>query len=186
MKVIVGLGNPGERYENTRHNVGFMVIDRLAERWNIKLGPSKLKGWIGEGIIQQQKVVLLKPATYMNLSGESVRAAMDWYKFSLDDIVIIYDDLDLPAGQLRLREKGSAGGHNGIKSLIQHLGTQEFKRVRVGVDRPAPGSDIPNYVLAPFPKDQRPLVEESIDRSCDAVEFWLKVNFLDAMSRFPR
>jgi PTH1 family peptidyl-tRNA hydrolase len=186
MRLIVGLGNPGEHYENTRHNIGFKVVDRLAERWNIKLGPSKLKGWIGEGIIQQQKVILLKPATYMNLSGESVRAALDWYKFNIEDLIVIYDELDLPTGQLRLREKGSAGGHNGMKSLIQHLGTHEFKRVRVGVDRPAPGHDISNYVLGSFSKDQLSIVEEAVERSCDAVEFWLKVNFLEAMSRFPR
>jgi PTH1 family peptidyl-tRNA hydrolase len=186
VKVIVGLGNPGERYEGTRHNVGFMALDRLAERWDIKLAPSKMKGWLGEGVIHRQKVILLKPATYMNLSGESVRAALDWYKADRENLVVVYDDLDLPTGQLRLREKGGAGGHNGIKSIIQHLGTPEFKRVRIGIDRPAPGSDIAHYVLDHFPKSEHPTVLEALDRSCDAIEYWLQENFFKAMNQYPK
>jgi PTH1 family peptidyl-tRNA hydrolase len=186
MKVIVGLGNPGERYEATRHNVGYMALNRLAERWSIKVGPSKLQGWLGEGLIEKEKVLLLKPTTYMNLSGESVRAVLDWYKFDIDDFVVVYDDLDLPAGQLRLREKGGAGGHNGIKSLIQHLGTQEFKRIRIGIDRPAPGSDISDYVLHPFSKYEQPSILEALDRTCEALECWIKEGFFKAMNRYPR
>jgi PTH1 family peptidyl-tRNA hydrolase len=186
MKLIVGLGNPGERYEHTRHNIGFLIVDRLAERWGIRWSPTKLKGWVGEGSFSGEKVVLLKPMTYMNLSGESVRPVKDWYKVDLDQIAVIYDDLDLPTGQLRLREKGSAGGHNGMKSIIQHLGTQEFKRIRVGVDRPSPGDDIARYVLEPFPKAQQTLVEESIDRSCQAVESWIKESFFKAMNQFHK
>lgn len=187
MKLIVGLGNPGDRYEFTRHNVGFMAIDRLAERWNIRLGSSKLRGWAGEGTYLQEKVILLKPTTYMNLSGESVRAAFNWYRLEIEDFLVIYDDLDLPTGQLRLREKGGAGGHNGIKSIIQHLGTQEFKRVRIGIDRPAPGRDISDYVLSPFSAAARPVIQEAVDRCCDAIEHWIREDhFLAAMSHYPR
>jgi PTH1 family peptidyl-tRNA hydrolase len=186
MKIIVGLGNPGERYEKTRHNVGFMALDRLAEQWNIQWSPSKVKGLVGEGFYNQEKVILLKPMTYMNLSGESVRAALDWYKANIEQVAVIYDDLDIPTGQLRLREKGSAGGHNGMKSIIQHLGTQEFKRIRIGVDRPSPGHDIARYVLDDFPKSEHPVVTETLIRTQDAVECWLKEGFFAAMNRFPR
>jgi PTH1 family peptidyl-tRNA hydrolase len=186
MKVIVGLGNPGERYAATRHNVGFMTVDHLAERWNIKFGPSKLKGWLGEGIMGQEKVILLKPTTYMNLSGESVRAVLDWYKMDLDDFLVIYDELDLPTGQLRLREKGGAGGHNGIKSLVDHLGTNEFKRIRIGIDRPAPGSDISHYVLDSFAKSEQLSITEALGRACEAIECWVKEDFFKAMNRYPR
>lgn len=187
MKLIVGLGNPGERYEATRHNIGFLVVDRLAERWDIRWNASsKLRGLVGEGTFQGEKVILLKPMTYMNLSGESVRPVKDWYKIDLNDVAIIYDELDIPTGQLRLREKGSAGGHNGMKSIIQHLGTQEFKRIRVGVDRPKPGSDIAHYVLDTFPKAEHALVEEVIERACEATETWIKETFFKAMSQYNK
>ena len=139
MKWIVGLGNPGPKYEKTRHNVGFMVIDELARRWGIAVNQTKCKALIGEGHVAGVKVALIKPMTYMNLSGESVRAFIDYYKQDIEDGLVVYDDLDTEAGKIRLRYKGSAGGHNGIKSLIAHLNTQNFNRVRMGISRPEPG-----------------------------------------------
>ena len=133
MYLIVGLGNPDRQYEGTRHNVGFEVIDQLADRLFVSVEEKKFRGYYGKGVIGGQKVILLKPQTYMNLSGESVRAAADFYKIQPDHIIVIYDDVSLEVGQLRIRTKGSAGGHNGIKNIIAHLGTQEFPRVKVGV-----------------------------------------------------
>lgn len=136
MKLIIGLGNPGKLYEHTRHNIGFDIIDVLANKWGTPLNQMKFNGMYASVHRPEGKVILLKPLTYMNLSGECVRPLMDYFDINVEDIVVIYDDLDLETGKLRLRQKGSAGGHNGIKSLIQHLGTQEFDRIRVGVSRP--------------------------------------------------
>ena len=127
MKLIIGLGNPGKEYERTRHNIGFEVVDALSEQWNIPLNQAKHKGLYGVGYVDGKKVILLKPMTYMNLSGESIKAVMDYFKVEIEDLVVFYDDLDLAVGKIRLRQKGGAGGHNGIKSMIAHLGTQEFK-----------------------------------------------------------
>lgn len=184
MKWIVGLGNPGTAYQGTRHNVGFMVIDELARRWGINVTQNKCKALIGEGNVQGTKVYLLKPMTYMNLSGESVRSFLDYYKADLKDGIIVYDDLDTEIGKLRLRYQGSAGGHNGIKSLIQHLGTQTFDRVRMGVSRPQPGMNIADYVLSTFPKSDRDLLAEMISSACDAIEFGLKAPFEETMAKF--
>lgn len=152
MKWIVGLGNPGTEYAATRHNIGFMAIDSLADRFGIQVRESKCKALIGEGRVGTEKVVLIKPMTYMNLSGEAVRAYMDYYKADIEDFIVLYDDMDTELGKIRLRYQGSAGGHNGIKSLIQHLGTQSFNRVRMGISRPEPGRSIVDYVLSTFPK----------------------------------
>ena len=135
MKLIIGLGNPGKEYENTRHNTGFMVLDRLSEKLNIEMTQNKFKGLYGKSKYKGEDVILLKPQTYMNLSGESVRQVMDFFKINQEDILVIYDDLDMPVGKLRLRQSGSAGGHNGIKNIILHTGSQNFNRIRVGIDR---------------------------------------------------
>ncbi|NEU32545.1 aminoacyl-tRNA hydrolase [bacterium LRH843] len=184
MKLVVGLGNSGDKYNGTRHNVGFDCIDRLSEQLQIELNESKFKGVFGRGIAGGEKVILLKPLTYMNLSGESVRPLMDYYNIDIRDLLVIYDDLDLPTGKIRLRQKGSAGGHNGIKSLIAHLGTQEFNRIRVGVDRPTNGEPVANYVLGRYRPDERDAVNESIDKSAKAVEAWLSAPFLEVMNKF--
>ena len=133
MKLIVGLGNPGKQFDRTRHNIGFEVLDYMSEYFQIPLDKSKFKGIYGVGIIAGEKVILLKPLTYMNLSGESIRPIMDYYNIGIEGLVVIYDDLDLPVGKIRLRQKGSSGGHNGIKSTIQHVGTEKFNRIRVGI-----------------------------------------------------
>ncbi|AWE09187.1 aminoacyl-tRNA hydrolase [Lysinibacillus sp. 2017] len=184
MKLIIGLGNPGKPYEHTRHNVGFDVIDELANKWNAPLNQSKFNGMYASVHRPEGKVILLKPLTYMNLSGESVRPVMDYFDIDVEDIIVIYDDLDLETGKLRLRGKGSAGGHNGIKSLIQHLGTQEFNRIRVGVNRPPAGMQVADYVLSKFSKDDRVVVNEAISKSCDAVEMALSKPFSEVMNHF--
>jgi PTH1 family peptidyl-tRNA hydrolase len=184
MKLIVGLGNPGKQYEQTRHNIGFEVIDALSKQLSIPLDQSKFKGLYGIGFHKGEKVLLLKPLTYMNLSGESIRAVMDYYQIDIDDLVVIYDDLDLPVGKIRLRQKGSAGGHNGIKSTIAHLGTQEFNRIRIGIDRPQNGMSVPDYVLGRFRKEETELTGEAVEKSADACEAWLSKPFLQVMNEF--
>lgn len=184
MKLIVGLGNPGREYELTRHNIGFMVVDELSKRWNIPLNQQKFKGVYGSGIVNGEKVILLKPLTYMNLSGESIRPLMDYYKIGIEDFMVMYDDLDIPVGKLRLRMKGSAGGHNGVKSTIAHLGTQDFNRIRIGIDRPKHGMKVVDYVLARFGAEEMPHVQESIQKSADACEKWIDTSFLQVMNTF--
>ncbi|MCU5242443.1 aminoacyl-tRNA hydrolase [Bacillus cereus] len=184
MKLIVGLGNPGREYELTRHNIGFMAIDELAKRWNISLNEQKFKGVFGAGFVNGEKVILLKPLTYMNLSGESIRPLMDYYKIDVEDFVVMYDDLDIPVGKLRLRMKGSAGGHNGVKSTISHLGTQEFQRIRMGIDRPKNGMKVVDYVLGRFTSEEIPDVNHSIGKAADACEEWLNKPFLQIMNTF--
>ncbi|RLJ81300.1 aminoacyl-tRNA hydrolase [Planococcus citreus] len=184
MKMIIGLGNPGKPYEETRHNIGFHVIDRLAKEWNASLTQSKFKGMYSVVHRPEGKVMLVKPLTYMNLSGECIGPLMDYYNVDMEDIVVIYDDLDLPAGQLRLRQKGSAGGHNGIKSLIQHLGTQQFNRMRIGISRPPAGMKVPDYVLAKFNAEEKPLMQEAVGKSADACNYWLSKPFIEVMNEY--
>ncbi|WP_042171218.1 aminoacyl-tRNA hydrolase [Paenibacillus gorillae] len=186
MKWIAGLGNPGAAYQNTRHNVGFMVVDELARRWDISVTQNKCKALIGEGNVKGTKVVLIKPMTYMNLSGESVRGFLDYFKADREDGIIVYDDMDTEIGKIRLRYQGSAGGHNGIKSLIQHLGTQQFNRVRMGVSRPQPGRSIVDYVLDNFPKSEHELLKTMVEQACDAIEYSLSNSFDNTMAKFNR
>ncbi len=184
MKLIIGLGNPGRQYENTRHNVGFNVIDKLSEELAIPLDRQKFNGLYGMGHISGEKVILLKPLTYMNLSGECIRPLMDYYGISTEEIVVIYDDLDLPVGKIRLRSKGSAGGHNGIKSMILHLGTQEFNRLRVGIDRPVNGMKITDYVLGKFTQEEMEGINQAIDYSAKACEDWIQKSFVQVMNEY--
>lgn len=184
MKLIIGLGNPGKQYEHTRHNIGFECIDALAKKWDTSLNQTKFNGMYTSIIRPEGKVILLKPLTFMNLSGECVRPLMDYFDIDIEDIIVIYDDLDLETGKLRLRQKGSAGGHNGIKSLIHHLGTQEFNRIRVGISRPPQGMKVADYVLAKFSKEDDPIIEDAIDKTVAAVEASLSKKFLDVMTEF--
>ncbi|WP_223069031.1 aminoacyl-tRNA hydrolase [Paenibacillus caui] len=186
MKWIVGLGNPGPKYEKTRHNIGFMALDEMAKRHHIDVRQHKCKALLGEGMIGGTKVYLIKPMTYMNLSGESVRAFMDYYKVPLEDMIVVYDDLDTEVGRIRLRYQGSAGGHNGIKSIIQHTGTQSFNRIRMGISRPEPGYSIIDYVLGTFPKKEAEPLHASIEQTCDALEFSLQATFEQTMAKFNR
>lgn len=184
MKLIVGLGNPGAKYAGTRHNAGFSVIDELAERHNIKIDTNKHKALIGKGIIAGEKVILAMPQTFMNLSGESVRAIMDFYKLTEDDLIVVYDDIDLDVGKLRIREKGSAGGHNGMKNIILHCGGQNFVRVRVGVGKKPEHMDLADHVLSRFGKDELPFMRESCSKACDALEVILSDGAVTAMNRY--
>ncbi|WP_338450467.1 aminoacyl-tRNA hydrolase [Niallia oryzisoli] len=184
MKLIVGLGNPGKEYDKTRHNIGFEVIDALAERLHISLEQAKFKGIYGSKLVDGEKVYLLKPLTYMNLSGESIRAIMDYFQIETEDLLVIYDDMDLPVGKIRLRQKGSAGGHNGIKSTIAHIGTQEFNRIRIGINRPSNGMSITDYVLGRFTKEEQELIKGAVEQSADACEEWIKKPFLQVMNTY--
>lgn len=184
MKCIVGLGNPGRKYDDTRHNIGFMVIDELLKRHGWKLDKSKFNGIYALENYQGEKVILLKPDTYMNLSGEAIRPLLNFYEIGLEDVVVIYDDLDLSAGRIRLREKGGHGGHNGIRSTIDHLGTRDFKRIRLGVGRPPGQMSVVDYVLGRFKKDELDDVNESIHQAADAVEAWFNDSFVDVMNSF--
>ena len=168
MKIIAGLGNPGKEYENTKHNVGFLTIDILAEKYDIKVNKIKFKGLIGEGMIGTEKVILVKPQTYMNLSGRCIREIVAFYKLDMEDLVVIYDDIDLPMGNLRIRKKGSAGTHNGMRSIIYDLQDDGFPRVRVGIGGERKG-DLANYVISGFSGDDRKLIEEAIVKAADAV-----------------
>lgn len=184
MKLIVGLGNPGKEYEWTRHNIGFLVIDELSKQLNIPLDKSKFKGLFGIGHVHGEKIILCKPLTYMNLSGECIRPLMDFYDIPIEDLLVIYDDLDLAVGKIRLRTKGSAGGHNGVKSIIHHLGTQQFNRIRIGIDRPKNGETIVDYVLGRFSNEELTMLNESIVKSAHACEKWVTHTFLDVMNEF--
>lgn len=170
MKIVVGLGNPDKKYEGTRHNIGFVAIDYLARKYNISVDTKKHKGLIGKGMIDGQKVLLVKPQTYMNLSGECLRSIMDFYKLYPEDFIIIYDDINLDVGRIRIRKKGSAGGHNGIKSIISHLGGQDFPRLRIGVGEKPKGMDLANYVLGKFSKGENEIYDKLMPNVAGAIE----------------
>lgn len=183
MKLFIGLGNPGKEYENTRHNVGFMVIDKLSHQLSIPLSHNKFNGIYGKGKYKGEDVILLQPQTYMNNSGECVQLIMKFFKINKEDIIVIYDDLDLPTGKLRLRISGSAGGHNGIKSMIQHVGDQNFNRIKVGIDR-SKVIAVVDYVLGKFSKDEADEIERGINLSVDACVEILVNDFVKAMNKF--
>ena len=185
MYIIVGLGNPDRQYQNTRHNIGFDVVDTIAEKYGIAMGEKKHKAVIGKGFIAGQKVVLVKPQTYMNLSGESVRAVIDFYKVDeKTELIVISDDVSLDVGRIRIRKKGSAGGHNGLKNIILHLGHDEFMRVRMGVGEKPQGRDLADYVLGRFPKAERKLMQESFERACEAASLMVRGETDQAMNQF--
>lgn len=187
MFMIAGLGNPTLRYEGTRHNVGFDVIDALADKYNISVDYRKNRAFIGRGMIAGRKVILVKPQTYMNLSGESVRGLVDYYKIAEEEeLLVIYDDVSLDVGQLRIRKKGSAGGHNGIKNIISELGTDVFPRIKVGVGEKPRQYDLVDYVLGHFSKAEREIMKEGYDRAVGAVEMILSEGLNPAMNEYNR
>lgn len=185
-KLIVGLGNPGAKYANTRHNVGWMALEAFASKHGVAIGKSGFQGVYGEmrwGPMAE-KVILLKPMTFMNLSGRSVAPAVHFYKLDPADILVIYDDMDLDVGRLRLRTQGSAGGHNGMKSLIQELGTTEFPRLKIGIGRPEPGWQVVDWVLTHFGADDSATIAGAIPRSVEAIESFLTDGILKAMNLY--
>ena len=187
MFIIAGLGNPGLRYEGTRHNAGFAVIDALADKYHISVDGRKARAYIGKGIIGGSKVILAKPQTYMNLSGESLRGLTDYYKIDVErELLVIYDDISLSPGQIRIRKKGSAGGHNGIKNIIVHLGTQVFPRIKLGVGEKPREFDLADHVLSRFSKEEQKQMEEGCEKAVSAVELILEGEIEAAMNEYNR
>ena len=187
MYIIAGLGNPGAQYEGTRHNVGFDVIDALAAKYNISVDGRQSRAFIGKGVIEGQKVILVKPQTYMNLSGESIRGITDYYKVDEEEeLIVIYDDISLDVGQLRIRTKGSAGGHNGMKNILAHLGHNVFPRIKVGVGEKPKQFDLADYVLSRFLKAEREEVEEGYKKAVQAIEMILRGDIDTAMNEYNR
>lgn len=187
MYIIVGLGNPTPQYEGTRHNVGFDVIDAIADKYNITMDIRKHRTFCGKGIVAGQKVILAKPQTYMNLSGESVRSLVDYFKIDEEqELIVIYDDISLDVGQLRIRKKGSAGGHNGIKNIIAHLGHSAFPRIKVGVGEKPKHYDLADYVLGHFSKSEREVMEEGYQNAVKAVELMVNDEIETAMNEFNK
>lgn len=187
MYIIAGLGNPGREYANTRHNIGFDVIDRLAEEEHISVLEKKHKAVIGKGYVAGQKVILAKPQTFMNLSGESLRELVDYYKVDAAcELIVISDDISLDVGQIRIRKKGSAGGHNGLKNIILQLGNDNFMRIKMGVGEKPGGYDLADYVLGHFTQDERKVMEEAVKRAVEAISMILTEDADTAMNHFNR
>lgn len=186
MYLIVGLGNPTSKYAGTRHNIGFSVITQLADTYHIDMNIKEHKSICGKGYLGGEKVLLMEPQTYMNLSGEAVRSAMDFYKLTNEELIVIYDDISLDVGQLRIRKKGSAGGHNGIKNIIAHLNTDEFMRIKVGVGNKPDGWVLADYVLGRFPEEELPAVRESVKLAVDACETILSEDISVAMNQYNK
>jgi PTH1 family peptidyl-tRNA hydrolase len=186
MYLIVGLGNPEADYSKTRHNMGFNVINKLSEKYNIEVNKSKFKGLVGSGIIEGEKVVLLKPQTFMNLSGESIIETMNFYKISADELIIIYDDIDTEPGTIRIRKTGSAGSHNGMKSVISNINTENFCRIRVGIGRPKDNQDMITYVIGHVPDEEMKQLSQGVEIAEEAVIEILKNNVDLAMNKFNK
>lgn len=181
-KLIVGLGNPGKKYEHTRHNMGFDVLDLFSELAMIDVDKESFKGLVGRGMVFDQDVYLLKPQTFMNLSGESVEEIVNYFKINIEDIIVIYDEMALPVGKIRLRGSGSSGGHKGMQNIIDHLHTEEIKRIRIGIGEPT--YDTVDYVLSKPTKEEREQIDEAIKEAVEALKVCLKNNFDIAMTRF--
>ncbi len=187
MYVIAGLGNPGAKYENTRHNIGFMAVDAIAAKNHISVQEKKHKALLGKGILGSEKVLLVKPQTFMNLSGESIREIIDYYKIEeKTELIVISDDISLAPGALRIRKKGSAGGHNGLKNIILHLGHDEFQRIRLGVGEKPAGYDLADYVLGHFNEDDRALIAKSVEQAAQAAEVMITEGADKAMNLFNK
>lgn len=185
-KLVVGLGNPGSKYHETRHNVGFMAIDLMAKELGLTFSEEKtFKAEVASTFLNGEKVYFVKPTTFMNLSGLAVRALLAYYNIPMEDFIVIYDDLDMEVGKLRFRQKGSAGGHNGIKSIIKHIGTQDFKRVKIGIGRPKEGMTVVHHVLGKFDKDDYITILNTLDKVDNAVNYYLQSgNFEQAMQKY--
>lgn len=182
MKLIVGLGNPGKKYEHTRHNMGFDVVDSFADLAQIDVDKESFKGLLGRGKVFDQDVMILKPQTYMNLSGESVRMVVDYFKIEIEDIIVVFDDMAIMPGKIRLRASGSSGGHKGMQNIIEQLGTENIKRIKVGIGEPE--FDAIDYVLSKPNKEERELIDEALNDAVEALKMILKKNFDIAMNEF--
>lgn len=183
MFVIAGLGNPGKKYEKTRHNMGFLVIDKLAEKNDIKVNKIKHKSLVGDGFISDRKSLLVKPQTYMNLSGEALREVMDYYNVDIEDLIVIYDDFDIEPGSIRIRKKGSAGSHNGMKSIIYQLQSQDFPRIRIGIGKSG-SADWKDFVLGKLGKEEQKMIDDAVEKAADAVMCILEKGIDKAMNEY--
>ncbi len=186
MRIIVGLGNPNDKYQATRHNIGWDAITRISDDYRIPLDSKKHKAICGKGYIEGEKVILAQPVTYMNLSGESVRELVDFYKVAPEDIIVIYDDISLEVGQLRIRKKGSAGGHNGIKSIISHLGSDNFPRIKIGVGDKPKDWDLADYVLSRFQGEEQAIIRDALRDASDACRMMIATGIDEAMNRYNK
>lgn len=184
MYLIVGLGNPEEDYRNTRHNMGFNTVNKLAKQYNIEINKKKFKGLYGTGIIENEKVILLKPQTFMNLSGESIREAIDFYKIEEDKLIIIYDDIDIEPGIIKIRKTGGPGTHNGMKSVIQHINTRNFVRIRIGIGMPDHKGDLINHVIGSIPEEEKKVLEEATTLGKEAIIEIIKSGVDNSMNKF--
>ncbi|HGD4932188.1 TPA: aminoacyl-tRNA hydrolase [Streptococcus agalactiae] len=186
VKMIVGLGNPGSKYNDTKHNIGFMAVDRIVKKLDVNFTEDKnFKAEIGSDFINGEKIYFIKPTTFMNNSGIALKALLTYYNISIKDMIIIYDDLDMEVGKIRFRQKGSAGGHNGIKSIIAHLGTQEFDRIKVGIGRPNGRMTVINHVLGKFDKNDEIMISNTLDKVDNAVNYYLQTNdFQKTMQKY--
>ncbi|MGB9629921.1 MAG: aminoacyl-tRNA hydrolase [Thermodesulfobacteriota bacterium] len=186
MKIIFGLGNPGIRYRKTRHNIGFHIVDRLAEMYHIQISSKRFKSLYGKGWIEAEEVVLAKPMTYMNQSGEAVREALDFFHLSPEDLIIIHDDLDLPFGRLRFKRKGGDGGHQGVRSIIESLNKNNFLRLKIGIGRPPEGKEASEYVLSPFDEIEQSKLREVISKGAESIKVLLLDGIEKAMNKFQK
>lgn len=184
MYLIVGLGNPEEDYSNTRHNMGFDTVNKLAQQYQIDVNKKKFKGLYGTGLIENEKVIILKPQTFMNLSGESIREVVEYYKIDIDKIIIIYDDMDIELGTVKIRKTGGPGGHNGMKSVEQNLEGRNYSRIRVGIGKPEHKDDFINYVIGPIPEKDKKILDESTTRAKEAIIEIIKNGVDNAMNKF--
>ncbi|WP_341932452.1 aminoacyl-tRNA hydrolase [Streptococcus pluranimalium] len=183
-KLIVGLGNPGSKYDQTRHNVGFMAVDTIVKEIDFNFTEDKtFKAYVTSGFINAEKVYFIKPTTFMNNSGIAVKALLTYYNIAIEDLIVIYDDLDMEVGKIRFRQKGSAGGHNGIKSIIAHIGTQEFDRIKIGIGRPQNGMTVINHVLGKFSPDEMITIDNTLDKVDKAVKYYLKSDDFETTMR---
>jgi len=183
MYLIVGLGNPEEDYSQTRHNMGFNVINKIAKEYNIQINQKKFEGLFGTGIIEEQKVILLKPQTFMNLSGRSIKQCMDFYKIDIEDLIVIYDDMDIDKGKVKIRKLGGPGTHNGMRSIVENIGTQNFSRVRVGIGMPEFKDDMINYVIGYVPEEERKILDQGCEIAKEGVVEILKNGIDNAMNK---
>ena len=182
MRIIVGLGNPGKKYMFTRHNVGFMMIDRLAELYEMACNKKKFEAIVGEGFVGEKRILIAKPQTYVNLSGVSVGKIVAYYGYPLDRVMVVCDDLNLPVGKIRIRKKGSSGGHNGLESIAHYVGS-EFPRLRIGIGQPI-DKDAKEYVLTPFTKDEKEIINQALDKACQAINTWITTGIESCMNVF--
>lgn len=184
MKLLVGLGNPGTRYQKTRHNVGFMVLDALADVWGVRIEKKQGAGLIGQAFFEGEKVLLLKPQTYMNRSGEAVLETLHYYREAIDELLVIHDDLDMDPGRLRFKRGGGSGGHNGLKSITEMLNSSDFERLKIGIGRPHDVIKTEDYVLGVFSPDEGKIIAEVITEAVNGAKFWCSKGIAEAMNKF--